>query len=795
MAPLCTMLLLTPSDIPLVCDVSAHSKACSGPDVGLLIGVVVIALILLWCVYCAVERDSRAKRRDSFALLSIVCSQLVSLFQMLGVLNALSVVWPEPFATIVKLGTITNFRLEVLNLGCVLSTPPLHRYTANVFMFVPLTLCMVSYHFVYTMVFHFAQFTRGHFRQFASTLFGAVGTVFMSIFISCDMHPNGVSTMQAYRQVTCWDPESEHQHMLTIGALASLVPVAFLSLCAWVTYSLPRRLRQGDTVFLHTFAFLLFRFRPGAYQYVLVLLLRNFVLAVVPMIPDVASEVFFSATVVVVCTLLSLSMSPWAVHQANHLDVAMHTGLLLILLLAALQTNSVDEITVGNLLVTVFSAVMCAFLGASAWSLRLCALRLRKPFQFFLCHHKVGGGAFCRLLKVRLLSHGQVTRSVFLDSDNLQDLSLLFGAVAEKTETLVVLCTREILHRPWCVGEMTTARLHNIDTILVMFPDFENPSRTFIDNYTCVEGVQSLAPFGISLQMTQETLWWLGTRPWIMLPRSINSGGVDAVVEKLVGRKKGRQEMGTVPSVLSVINSHGHHEEEENEVCHWRSRKTVSHLVSEPTRWFAPAAVTVVSIVDHTNQESVCTALLVRELLKRFFPLTGPGHVLGPDENLPASATLLLVMNSNGCFQRPGFVRQLFQAASRGIGAIPVIVDASFQFPSDAFYQELRALSVHILSATGIERDADDLITLIKKLFEEIGIHVCPQDSQAVLEVGDVMLAHKVSKDDVGFVWEAVTQSWWNHSSQSVGEGAHTAFARKCAKQEIATTTCCAAPR
>ena len=107
------MLLLTPSEIPLVCDVSANSTACSGPDVGFLIGTIIIALILLWCVYCVVARDSRAKRRDSFALLSIVCSELVSLFQMLGVLNALSVVWPEPFATMVKLGTITNLRLEV----------------------------------------------------------------------------------------------------------------------------------------------------------------------------------------------------------------------------------------------------------------------------------------------------------------------------------------------------------------------------------------------------------------------------------------------------------------------------------------------------------------------------------------------------------------------------------------------------------------------------------------------------------------------------------------------------------
>ena len=359
-----------------------------------------------------------------------------------------------------------------------------------------------------------------------------------------------------------------------------------------------------------------------------------------------------------------------------------------------------------------------------------------------------------------------------------------------------MLCTREILHRPWCVGEMTTARLHNIDTILVMFPDFEEPSRTFIDNYACVEGVKSLAPFGISLQMTQETLWWLGTRPWIVLPRSINSGGVDAVVEKLVGRKKGRKEMATVPSVLSIINSYGHDENEENEVCHWRPRETVSHLVSEPRGWSAPAAVTVVSIVDHTNQESVCAALLVRELLKRFFPLTGPGHVLGPDENLPASATLLLVMSSNGCFQRPSFVRQLFQAASRGIGAIPVIVDDSFQFPSDALYQELRALAVHILSATETERDAGELITLIKKLFEEIGIHVRPQDSQAVLEVGDVMLAQHVREMTVGVScakWSPC-QSHWNYSKRLLNKKIRFLF-RTHVRQNCVLSRRCVPPR
>ena len=95
----------------VVCD----SQACSGPDVGLLVGAILIVLALLWCVYCVIVRENRAKKMDSFALVSILCSQFVALFQMLGVLNTLSVAWPEPFATIVEMGTLVNFRLEVLN--------------------------------------------------------------------------------------------------------------------------------------------------------------------------------------------------------------------------------------------------------------------------------------------------------------------------------------------------------------------------------------------------------------------------------------------------------------------------------------------------------------------------------------------------------------------------------------------------------------------------------------------------------------------------------------------------------
>lgn len=182
-------------------------------------------------------------------------------------------------------------------------------------------------------------------------------------------------------------------------------------------------------------------------------------------------------------------------------------------------------------------------------------------------------------------------------------------------------------------------------------------------------------------------------------------------------------------------------EEEESGVAEggtrWRQPQTVSHQVVEPYRWSTPATVSVVSIVDHSNQESVCTALLVKELLKKFFPLSGAGHVLGPEENVPVDATTVLVMSSNGCFQKPSFIRQLFQIEAPGICAFPIIVDDTFQFPSDALFRELRALSSSILSDP--PRNPADLIAIIQCLFQEIGIHVRPQDSLSALEVVDTL--------------------------------------------------------
>ena len=249
-------------------------EQCTGPDIGLLVAVLVVVVALLWGVYWVSATENRRERKNVFTLAAIVGSQFVTLFQMVGALASLSVAWPEPFARIVRLGSLVNFRLEVLNLGCVVATRPLQRYTATALIVVLLILCMVLFHFLYLLFFRFEQCRRAQLRQFNPALQSAVGTVLLAVFISvcsgivqpfvCKPHPNGLSTMQGYGQTVCWNSKysQDHEAMVMVSAIMSCVSCGFLSLCLWVRFSLPHRLIKGDVKFLETFSFLFFRFRP-----------------------------------------------------------------------------------------------------------------------------------------------------------------------------------------------------------------------------------------------------------------------------------------------------------------------------------------------------------------------------------------------------------------------------------------------------------------------------------------------------------------------------------------------------
>ena len=87
---------------------------------------------------------------------------------------------------------------------------------------------------------------------------------------------------------------------------------------------------------------------------------------------------------------------------------------------------------------------------------------------------------------------------------------------------------------------MATARLHGVDTILVVLPDFTWPTEGFITLYAShVPGVFGLAKFGISASTAQVTLAWLATKSQVSLPNELSLSVTDAVVRQIGVPKTG----------------------------------------------------------------------------------------------------------------------------------------------------------------------------------------------------------------------------------------------------------------
>ena len=77
-----------------------------------------------------------------------------------------------------------------------------------------------------------------------------------------------------------------------------------------------------------------------------------------------------------------------------------------------------------------------------------------KKYAAFVSHFKAEAAMEARFLMTELES--ALGRSVFLDSDDLSNLQVLKDAVAQ-SEVIVLIQSRGVLERPWCLIEILTA--------------------------------------------------------------------------------------------------------------------------------------------------------------------------------------------------------------------------------------------------------------------------------------------------------------------------------------------------
>ena len=157
-----------------------------------------------------------------------------------------------------------------------------------------------------------------------------------------------------------------------VSAVARVVPVAFVSLCVWVAEAFAK----SDGVFWKAWAHVVCSI-PAWHQQ-----LRSSSSAE----HHVGSHAGNSTCGI---RILRLRISgrgvypPWCIDvaMANYVGVAMHTGLFFCCSRRS-KIHTFNRWMVVNLVVAIFSGMMCAFQGAVAWSLRLCATRIFLRFRF-----------------------------------------------------------------------------------------------------------------------------------------------------------------------------------------------------------------------------------------------------------------------------------------------------------------------------------------------------------------------------------------------------------------------------
>ena len=513
---------------------------CGTSDFVYLVVFAVLVFLGLCCLYRTAITADRAMQKELDILIGIVTSQLVPAMQILGVFGLLLVGWPGPFATVLTVGGLLNLNMDMWSVRCVADTSALNSYVGSALMFLCLPVATLCIHGLFVLIFR-----GGRFRDHRSTLISACGTVCTTVFVSvsatvvapfqCEAHPNGYSTMKMYPQVVCWSSDfgGEHMTFVLVGLFGSCFVAGFVALCVWVVMALPWSVRAGNTAFLHKFAFLFFPFRARAHWYVLVPLFRNLAVALALTVTEPSSQLFFVVMALASCIVLCAAISPWRVRVANVLDVGGSLCFVHLLLLAAIITNNSDQVRVGNMMMAMFLVFALVFLCGGLHIFYHMTTQRGKAFQFFVCQHKQGTAAFARLLKMCLCRDDRVSR-VFLDFDD--DPLLHFGLVSSQTNIFVVLCTSEIMAKLRAMGQMTVARLHDVDTILVNFPEFAWPCDEFFSNCGMhAEEAAFLTKHGISEKMLQETLLWLRSRMMLYLPQRLSLAAVTTVACKLQG--------------------------------------------------------------------------------------------------------------------------------------------------------------------------------------------------------------------------------------------------------------------
>nr|CAE7849043.1 unnamed protein product [Symbiodinium sp. KB8] len=434
------------------------------------------------------------KQFTGFLIPSLYATQLVSCLQIFVLLQSIDVSWGDPFVRLLEAVSFLSLEhiLRFFNaVSC--ATPP-----SPALNFLIQTIVLPASLMVGPVVVHMIRNVRlpkwTHRNSQWQVLVQSIGTVSVLFFIvlcsavvqpfQCHGHPNGQSTMRS-----------------SIG------------MCS----------------------FLISRFRPGCESFSIFLLVRNLLFVLAPVLPTADSSLLLIHVLLILHVVLLALLKPWRSVNASYIDILASSGLLVIVFHAGLFVTESNEAAAAILCSLLLICLLVCLSGVAFSALaQHMFTRFAKKYQFFLCHHKQVTGCLARLLKMQLQRRGS---EVFLDSDDLTNLTLLLPMVAQHVDTLVVVASANVVTRKWCLAEIVTAYMHKVHTVILALSDYGPPSDKFIKVFESnANDLSELAVHGFGVSDIADSLRWLRTLQTLSLPEPHNLlSNLGEIVDQLLG--------------------------------------------------------------------------------------------------------------------------------------------------------------------------------------------------------------------------------------------------------------------
>jgi len=704
---------------------------CDGSDQGPFVIFCLAVPCIIIALYFGMERVASKRINASMPhLLLMMClTMLATLIQQLMVIGLLHLEWEAPMTYLFEAFQILIFDIDVLNVSCVARFTPAGKYGMRMLLLYVAVAFLWSVHAFATLF-----VWKGGFKANSYRVIRSVGTIMAFFYISvvssimtpfnCTDHPNGLKTLVSDTAVLCDSSDATHSEMTGYGLVGAGMPLFFLGVVLWATYQFPMKMSVGDTSFLNSWNFLFMRFTTKAYWYPAVVVIRNTLITFAPLFGGPVSQITTLAILMMASLWICIFYMPWRLKGGNILDIACHMVVNLVLLLCSFFVKEEQSATISSVCFTFIMMALVSLAGVIAYSCSKRCSKDKKQFQFFLCHHKAGAGAFARLVKVYLLKNKKVTRKVFMDSDDLQDLDLLFGYVCSHTENFVLIISPELVKRPWCMGELVTAWSNKVSMIPMLTHGGEMPTEAFIEKYDShVPDIDKIFKFGMDLDMVKDSLRHMTSLPKAIRVDQVSASWMEYTTSLLVAQ-------GTNSSVAAIApQMNAPSEQQQNGVT---NKNTVV-------------------LVDHSNPEAASTALFLKDVIMPLIihmPEKIP-YILPADEDLPSNVQDLILILTNGLFVQEYVLQALYMAAIKASGAVlPVLTDENFRFPT----ADLSDPKSAVMTAVGkFGNKSDVLVDIINQCFQEIAIVFQPQlysTTEAVIAAKAQEVTRRLMKTD-----------------------------------------------